>query len=481
MPKKKTLNETLPEPQELPAEQTEGADAPSEMFPESVGEETAAETSREPESDAEAKATPKTRSRSKARPAAEAADTGSLEEDPPEGESDAVGSPIEDGYPAGEIPDIVSVEFENGDGGAMPPEADIPYGEEPNAGELAGSEAKETAADLIPEPQPEAAFSGSEPELVAPTERPSEPNPAIPEPDTPMSERRAFFGLDFRELDRGLTPEQRQEWNSIYASYRGRNVMSGQVIGVDRVRLRIQDRKTGELVWRRVNCAIVVPFRVRILIPESEMWMTAGERPSFVLRNIPGSTVDFVIISVNREQGVAIASRRMALPSRRYFFSTQPDMNRPGARISCNVLAVGPRRCLVSCNGYDLNLTQREMSYTAIADLREKYHNGDKLDCIVKEYDRRNNRLLISVKETVPNPFDGADFRHPEGSHRYAIIAGKYAGGVFCNLPDGVTVMCHYAFHYDDSAFRSGDRVQLIIQRYDMEKKQIYGKIVAKV
>ena len=41
--------------------------------------------------------------------------------------------------------------------------------------------------------------------------------------------------------------------------------------------------------------------------------------------------------------------------------------------------------------------------------------------------------------------------------------------------------MCNYAFHYDDSAFNSGDRVLLIIQRYDMEKKQIYGKIVAKV
>ena len=51
---------------------------------------------------------------------------------------------------------------------------------------------------------------------------------------------------------------------------------------------------------------------------------------------------------------------------------------------------------------------------------------------------------------------------------------------MFCNLPDGVTVMCSYSFHYDDSAFHSGDRVMLIIQRYDDRKKQIYGKIVAK-
>ena len=75
--------------------------------------------------------------------------------------------------------------------------------------------------------------------------------------------------------------------------------------------------------------------------------------------------------------------------------------------------------------------------------------------------------VINSVKETAPNPYDGAEFRHPVQSHRQGVIAGKYGGGVFCNLPDGVTVMCNYSFHYDDASFRSGDRVMLIIQRYD--------------
>ena len=293
-------------------------------------------------------------------------------------------------------------------------------------------------------------------------------------------ERRTFYGLDFRELDRDLTPEQRQEWNSIYASYRGRNAMRGTIAGVDRHRLRVKDKATGEMTTKRLYCAIVIPFRVRILIPETEMWAKGEERPGFVLRNIAGANIDFVIIHVDREAGFAVGSRRLALPSRRYFFSTQPDMNSIGSRISCDVLVVGPRQCLVSCNGYDMNLTQREMDYTAIPDLRDKYHSGQSLPCIVKDYDRKGNRLEISVKETVPNPYDGAQFRHPEGSHRQGTIAGKYGGGVFVNIYDGVTVMCSYSFHYDDASFRSGDRVIIVIQRYDDEKKQIYGKIVAK-
>ena len=30
---------------------------------------------------------------------------------------------------------------------------------------------------------------------------------------------RQFFSLDFRELDRDLTEEERNEWNTVYASY----------------------------------------------------------------------------------------------------------------------------------------------------------------------------------------------------------------------------------------------------------------------
>ena len=305
------------------------------------------------------------------------------------------------------------------------------------------------------------------------------PNSGQPSPSG-GNDQRSFYDLDFNALDRGLSPEQRQEWNSIYASYRGRSVLTGAIAGVDRHSVRVRDRRTGTMVRQDMYCATVIPFRVRILIPSTEMWMQGEERPDYVLRNMSGAVIDFVVTHVDREAGFAIASRRLALRTRRYYFSTQPSMNRSGARVKCHVLAVGPRRCLVECGGYDIDLTQREMRYTAIPDLREQYHRGDTLDCIVKEYERESGKLVISVKETNPNPFDGAELRHPEGSRRQAEIAGKYAGGIFCNLPDGVVVMCSYSFHYDDTDFAIGDKVIVMIQRYDFGKKQIYGKIVAK-
>ena len=51
----------------------------------------------------------------------------------------------------------------------------------------------------------------------------------LPEPSEP--EKKSFYDLDFRALDQDLSPEQRQEWNTIYASFRSRSVMRGMKIG----------------------------------------------------------------------------------------------------------------------------------------------------------------------------------------------------------------------------------------------------------
>lgn len=144
------------------------------------------------------------------------------------------------------------------------------------------------------------------------------------------------------------------------------------------------------------------------------------------------------------------------------------------------MLAVGPRRCLVDCYGHDLDLTQREMRYAAIPDLRDEYHPGMELESVVKVYDPTKDELIISIKETETNPILGAEQRHPVGSRRLAVISGKYGGGVFCNLPDGVVCMCNYSFQHEDSDFMVGENVILVVQRYNEEKLQMFGKILSK-
>ena len=210
------------------------------------------------------------------------------------------------------------------------------------------------------------------------------------------------------------------------------------------------------------------------------MWAVEYEKPDFNLESLTGAKLDFIITKVDRLGNCAVASRNMAARARRYYFAHRPALCREGARLTCKILAVTPRRCLTEFFGYDITLTQREISYTAIPNLKEKFHPGIELPCIFKSFDPETKLPVISVKETEANPFDGAIFRHPIGCRRMATISGKYGGGVFCNLPDDTVLMCDYSYQYEDSDFMVGDTVIVVVQTFSMEKKQIYGKILSK-
>ena len=389
--------------------------------------------------------------------------------------------PPEDGE--GDAPEVLAVD-------ASAPPAPLDDGPEdcppmeppdtaPGDGQSMDTQEPGPAAEVSMENVPPA---GDAPPAVAGDALPplEEPMPGQDTPPAPpMTDRQSFFALDFHELDRGLSQEERQAWNSIYASFRGHSALSGTVIGADPHSMNVRNKETGQVERRTMYCVVVLVYRVPVYIPATEMW-TGEARPDYVLQNMMGASIDFIITKVDREGGYAIASRRQAARAQRYFFAHRPDLCAEGARVKCRLLAVGPRRCLAECYGHDIDLTQREMSYTAIADLREQYRPGDELDCIVKGYRARQRELLISVKETEANPFEGAEQRHPVGSRRYAVIAGKYGGGVFCNLPDGTVCMCNYSYQHEDSDFQSGDHVTLVVQRFERDKRQMYGKIMSK-
>lgn len=264
------------------------------------------------------------------------------------------------------------------------------------------------------------------------------------------------------------------------ASFRSKSVLTGKIIGVDRHTFNVRNRETGLLERWVMHCAVMIRYRVKVLIPETEMWLPEQERPSHVLRNMTGAEVGYTVLDVDRKGGVAIASRRMAAVSLCRAFDNVRGGHFVGERLPCRVLTVGPNRCLLECGGRDLTLGYRDMLYASCPDLRERFRPGDQLECILKEYNRRSRAFAVSVKESQPHPFIGVTVRHPLGSRRQATISGKYGGGVFCTMADDTTCLCLYTALHTDRDFQIGDEVLLVVSKYDYEQCLIYGRILSK-
>lgn len=288
-----------------------------------------------------------------------------------------------------------------------------------------------------------------------------------------------FEKLDLTELDKGLSEEQQKEWNAIYASYRSASVLTGRVAGMDTTVITLKNKETGEPEQKEINCLVIIGYRVKVLVPEQEIWFDEKtRRPPHVLRSMAGAVIDYVITGIDREGECCTASRRMALAiRRRSFLRLTPEA---GRKVQAKILAVGRTHLLCSAGGFDMTLSQRDLSYGMIPDLRERYRPGETYTSVIKGYDKEQEQLQISVKEAEPHPFDGADVRHPLRSRRASVITGKYKGGVFCKLEENLDCLCTYSPNQYDEDFHIGDQVIVAISKFSYTKKLIYGKIVAK-
>lgn len=292
--------------------------------------------------------------------------------------------------------------------------------------------------------------------------------------------REEFFGLDIKTLDRDLSPLQKKEWTDIYSSFRAGTPIAGTVSGKEEIELTVRNKETGRPERISILCFTVINYRVKVLIPETELWNNGKVLKRHVASHMVGANIQYVITSIDREGECALASRSLAMEQRRRAFAHARSGNTPGEIVPCNVLVVGPKQVLLECGGYDLVLRPTDLSYSSILDLRDEYRSGQVLEAVIKEFDPEAEKLEVSVKEVNPNPFDGADTRHPVGSDRQAIVTNRYRGGVFCRLADTTTCMCLFGRGYTEYDCNPGDRVIVHITRYDYTKKHIYGRIVAR-
>ena len=125
-----------------------------------------------------------------------------------------------------------------------------------------------------------------------------------------------FKDLNLAEMDKNLTEPEKAEWQAIYASYRSGSVISSGVAGVDLHEFKIVPEGKKKAVPQTVRCLIVIKYRVKIIIPEKEVFLEELDSGYHILHSMCGANVNYVITYIDREAGFAVASRRLALKTK---------------------------------------------------------------------------------------------------------------------------------------------------------------------
>lgn len=133
----------------------------------------------------------------------------------------------------------------------------------------------------------------------------------------------------------------------------------------------------------------------------------------------------------------------------------------------------------VDLGGADGLIHVSELAWHRVDHPRDVLNVGDEIDVFVLNLDRETNRIALSRKRLLPDPWDSAIERYHEGMLVEGTVTNVVDFGAFIALDDGLEGLLHLSEMGDGSLkepysyVKKGDRLQLRISRLEPERRRV--------
>jgi small subunit ribosomal protein S1 len=275
-------------------------------------------------------------------------------------------------------------------------------------------------------------------------------------------------------------------WPEVYASRQTGMILRWPAVAVEEHHLRVKN-ENGDTATEKVLCLAVARDGVKGIIPLPETGVEADRK--FVARarlvQLLGQEVPFVVVGIDADAETFTGSRKQALEimSRETWASLKPGVvktavaRRP-VRRRLDDGSVKPLGFIVDLDGVEALLPVWELSHGWVDEMQDFVQPGDVFDVKVLAVDKDRNRVTVSVKELVPNPWPGAAKKYVPGGYYAGTVTGVARYGVFVSLPDpGVDALCR---HMKGEIPKKGDLVLVVVTEVAPrdESGQVRGRVL---
>ncbi|MBD5639888.1 30S ribosomal protein S1 [Clostridium botulinum] len=248
----------------------------------------------------------------------------------------------------------------------------------------------------------------------------------------------------------------------IFASKHSKKILTAHITG-------IEERSFNE---KPTDCAIIQDFDgYKIILPS--FVMNVREDRS-VLRSLVGSEIDFIVVGIQEDEKIAVASRLAAMEIKR-----KADLikHEAGETISCRVVAIGASDIVVEFMGLETKINKKEVDYGYIKDLRKYAQVGDRIQAKILEIDAENQILQLSMKALKPSPIEIVEKNYPKNSEHAGKIVNIENFGIFIELQQGIVILCPPP-NWSNFNPNIGDTYLVRIKRIDRERERVSGTLV---
>ena len=134
----------------------------------------------------------------------------------------------------------------------------------------------------------------------------------------------------------------------------------------------------------------------------------------------------------------------------------------------------------VDIGGIEGLLPISEIGWSRVKDVRDVLAVGQQLTVVIKTIDKEKERISLSLKDTLADPWEQVPTKYPEGSCHAGTVARLDTFGAFVTLGDGVDGLLHISklgagkrINHPREVVKEGEQIEVKIESIDSASRRI--------
>jgi len=294
--------------------------------------------------------------------------------------------------------------------------------------------------------------------------------------------------LDRKELtdaDGNLTVKEGEVLSAYFLSSRANEKLFTTRIGVgNSARDHIEEIwKSGIPVEGVVEKEIKGGFEIRLpgdmrgFCPFSQMGLQRVEKDhSFV-----GQRMSFRVTEFGEKgRNIILSNRVLMEEQRRKDEEALRATLQEGMMVTGSVVSVRDFGAFLDMGGIQGLLPISEIGWDRVEDIQERLSVGEVLEVVITKLDWENNRISLSLKQTLSDPWEEVATRFREGAVHTGTVVRLTTFGAFVKLAPGIDGLIHISklgrgrrIAHPRDAVTVGETLEVKIDAVDLDKKRI--------
>jgi small subunit ribosomal protein S1 len=215
----------------------------------------------------------------------------------------------------------------------------------------------------------------------------------------------------------------------------------------------------------------------RAFCPFSQIALRRMDDPAALI----GTRLAFRITDYAENGRNIVVSRRSLLEEeqRRLKDEAQAGIEE-GMTVSGTVTSLQDFGAFVDIGGLEGLIPISEIAWNRVKDVRDVLIVGQQLQVVVKSVDREKDRISLSLKDTLADPWDLVSQQYPEGSFHSGSVSRLAPFGAFVTLASGVDGLLHISklgagkrINHPREVLKEGESVEVKIESFDRANRRL--------